>query len=172
MEQPNGRPRHRNRVVALATVVLLACGAAAFGAWKWYSGGLPTSTPSCSWPLRVNGTATAQQVGLVRCYVRAVARHDLPGLQALVLPDPPMRVTDAQLAHTADARRGMAIANFTPNPVSSADASVTITYRDGVSDVLQMRYANPEAVSWRLDIGNASPGMPNAPHSAAATSRP
>lgn len=174
MAQPTERPRRRMRFIPIsAAAILLAGGMAWFGAWKWHEGGLPTSTPSCSWPLQVRGTASAAQVGLIRCYVRAVARHDLSGLQNLVLPDPPMRVTDTQLVHAADARAGIAVASFTQNPISSADASVRITYHDGASEVLPMQFANPQAVSWRLVIGDDA-GHParNAPSPAKAALSP
>ncbi len=148
------QPRHRVRpttIVASVLAVVLALGG--FLLWRESRSGPPTGTPSCSWPLTIRGTADAAQSGLVRCYVRAVSRRDLGALQGLALPDPPVRVTAAQLVHAADARVGVATATFTPNPNDSAEATVEITYGDGARDVLSMRYANPAAESWRLVIG-------------------
>jgi hypothetical protein len=155
MAQRSGQPHPRRRSIAIAASVVVAAGiAGGVAVWNWAGSGLPSSTPSCSWALEVRGTADTAQVGLVRCYVRAVARHDLKDLQALALPDPPVRVGAAQVAHSADARIGVATATFTQNPNDSADATVEITYRDGARDVVSMQYANPAAESWRLDIGS------------------
>jgi hypothetical protein len=54
-----------------------------YAAWvQITTGGLPTSVPSCSWPLRVRG-ATSEQAGLIRCYLRALSNHDAAGLLAV-----------------------------------------------------------------------------------------
>jgi hypothetical protein len=121
MGQPALWPRGRRWLVAAATAVIFCLGGGAVAVYWWLAAtGLPTTTPSCSWPVKVRGPATAAQAGLIRCYVRAVTRHDLRGLQELVVPDPPMRVTGADLAHSADARAGAVTALVTADLVDSA----------------------------------------------------
>jgi hypothetical protein len=78
-------------------------------------------------------------------------------LDAVADDDPPISITEADLTHSADARAGLATATFTPDPVDSADTSLTIRYADGVSDDnLEILLVNPQsASSWRLRIGSA-----------------
>jgi hypothetical protein len=113
------------------------------------------ATPSCAWPVRVRGTATAQQAGLVRCYLRALARHDIAGLYAVAAMIPPVRITKADLKYSADARAGLATAQITPDQISTSVAAVTITYADGVIENVGM--TNLVAVggpyTWRMMIG-------------------
>jgi hypothetical protein len=150
-------------IAVLAGVVLLAA--------AWYvrasDDGLPTSVPSCSWPLRVRGLATSEQAGLVRCYLRALAAHDRGGMLAVAdTSDAPIRITRADFAHAADAGSGTATATFTPNQDDTANIDVTIAFADRARQTLQMHAANPSSAhSWRLDIGTAivSPGGPSAP---------
>ena len=69
------QPRPRRLVLAIAAIPVLVTAAAAMGAWVvMATGALPTSVPSCSWPLRVHGRVAADEVGLIRCYVRAETR--------------------------------------------------------------------------------------------------
>ena len=88
--------------------------AAGYTAWAAFPGG---NSPSCSWALRIRGTATAEQAGVVRCYLRALAERDTAGLVAVADDNPPVRITATDLAHSADARAGLATATFTPSPV-------------------------------------------------------
>lgn len=119
--------------------------------------GLPGAAPACSWPLRVAGHATAAQAGLIRCYLHAVARHNLAALQGLV--NPTYRVTKAQLAHAADARAGRASARITPNDIDTGIAIVQIDYADGVVSQFWIEIVNPQSAgSWRIDIGSSVPG--------------
>ncbi|HET9897911.1 MAG TPA: hypothetical protein VFQ44_23525 [Streptosporangiaceae bacterium] len=124
---------------------------------------LPTSTPSCSWPLRVHGRATSEQAGLIRCYLRALARHDAGGLLAVAdTTSAPVRITAADFRHSADARSGLASARFVAGQMDDAYA-VTITFGDGAREIVAMGLANPGSVhSWRLGVGTSqtSPGGP------------
>ncbi len=123
------------------------------------SNGLPGAAPACSWPLRVAGPATAAQSGLIRCYLRAVAGHDLAALQGLV--NPTYRATKAQLAQTADARAGQASATITPNDIDTGIATVRIDYADGAVCHFAIEIVNPDSAgSWRIDIGPPVPGPP------------
>jgi hypothetical protein len=116
--------------------------------------GLPGAAPACSWPLRVAGHATAAQAGLVRCYLRAVAEHNLAALKELVSPR--YRVTKAQLTQTADAWAGRASATITPSPEDTGLATVRIDYADGATCQFGIEIVNPQAAgSWRIDIGPA-----------------
>ena len=62
-----------------ATLIVMA-GAAMVGCTvlaPLVGGNQPGAAPACSWPLRVAGHATAPQAGLIRCYLRALADHNL-----------------------------------------------------------------------------------------------
>jgi hypothetical protein len=81
---------------------------------------------------------------------------------------PPVRITSADLAYSADARAGLATATFTPNPNDNTSAFVTITYADGVRENAAMMnmIAMGGPSGWRMDIGTdvntGSPGPPPA----------
>jgi len=123
-------PRLRRNPAAWAAVILMAgTGLAWAGPAAWEA--IQTwGTPTCSWPLQVHGTAGPAHAGLVRCYLRALAGRDTAGLMAVAADIPPVRITSADLAYSADARAGLATAAFTPNPVDPTSAFVTITYAD------------------------------------------
>jgi hypothetical protein len=158
-----GRAKARITVIAVVLVLLAAGG---YLVWRETSGGLPTSVPSCSWPLRVRGPGTEEQAGLVRCYLRALARHDAAGLLAVAdTANTPVKITRADFTHSADAAAGTATAVFTPNPNDSADVEVAISFADGAREGVSMDLANPASEhSWRLAIGTpvGSPGPPPA----------
>ena len=119
--------------------------------------GLPGAAPACSWPLRMAGHATPAQAGLVRCYLRAVAEHNLAALRELV--SPAYRVTEAQLAQAADARAGRASATITLSPDDTGIATVRIDYADGAARQFGIELVNPQSAgSWRIDIGPPAPG--------------
>lgn len=120
-------------------------------------------TPTCSWPLKVSGTANPAQAGLVRCYLRALAHRDISGLTAVADYIPPVRITSADLRHVANARSGLAAATFTQSPIDTESAFVTITYADGARDDLDMTnmVAMGGPSGWRMNIGteiNPTPG--------------
>ena len=103
--------------------------------------------------------ATAAQAGLVRCYLRAVAQHNLAALKELASPS--YRVTKAQLTQTADARAGRASATITPSPEDTGIATVRIDYADGAVSQFGIEIVNPQSAgSWRIDIGPPAPGPP------------
>jgi hypothetical protein len=148
---PPVRPR-------LAASVWTAClvVAAAGAAWGGYIWVTHDRTPSCSWPLRVRGAATAQQAGLVRCYLQALARRDIAGLYAVADNIPKVRITPADLKYSADARTGLATACFSPSSVSTSYAGLTITYADGAIEttgILNM-VAMGGPSTWRMTIGS------------------
>ena len=139
-----------------ATAIVMA-GAAMAGCAVLGGDGLPGAAPACSWPLRVAGPATAAQSGLIRCYLRAVAGHNLAALQGLV--NPTYRATQAQLARTADARAGRASATITLSPDDTGIATVRIDYADGAARQFGIELVNPQSAgSWRIDIGPPAPG--------------
>lgn len=79
--------------------------------------------------------------------------------------DPAVRITAADLAHSPDARSGLAAATFTPSPVDDTYVLLTIRYANGVSEetgILNMT-AMGDPSSWRLQIGtvvNPGPSVP------------
>lgn len=113
---------------------------------------LPGAAPTCSWPLRVTGHATATQAGLIQCYLQAVAHHDLGALEGLA--NPAYQVTGAELTQTADARAGLATATVSMSPDDAGIGTVQIDYADGATSSFGIEIVNPQvARSWRLDIG-------------------
>jgi hypothetical protein len=147
-----------SRVTAILVVGAVAAGCALL-APVLGGNGLPGTAPACSWPLRIAGHATPAQAGLVRCYLRAVAKHNLAALRGLV--NPTYRVTEAQLAQTPDARAGRASAKITPSPEDTGIASVRVGYADGAVCQFGIEIVNPQSAgSWRIDIGRSVPGPP------------
>jgi len=139
-----------------AVSVIVGGGALAWGgrsAWQAYE---TWGTPVCSWPLQVRGTASPAQAGLVRCYLRALASRDTAGLMAAAGNIPPVRITRADLAHSADAGAGSATAIFTQNPSDTSSAWVDIIYADGARDddigLIDMNAMGGPS-GWRMDIG-------------------
>lgn len=163
------KPRLRlSRVTAVVAASVIVGGAAlAWGgrvAWEAYE---TSGTPACSWQLQVRGTATPAQAGLVRCYLRALAGGDTAGLLAVADYIPPVRITKADLAHSADARTGLATATFRQNDVDPTSASVDITYADGTREddlgLIDM-IAMEGSPGWRLVIGtDINPGPSGPP---------
>jgi hypothetical protein len=149
---------------AVAVFGIVWAGHTAWAAFK------SRSTPSCSWPLRIHGKPTAAQGGLVRCYLRALAEHDTGGLAAVADDMPPVRITQADLAHSADARSGLATATFTPNPSDPTNTLLSISYADGARDRLGIEnlIAMGGPSTWRMTIGTVvNPGSGPAPATAA-----
>lgn len=147
---------HLRRSPAAWAAVILTAGAAL--AWAGHAawGAIQTrGTPTCSWPLQVRGTASPAQVGLVGCYLRALASRDIAGLMAVAADVPPVRITSADLMYSANARAGLATAAFTPNPEDTTSAFVTITYADGVRENASMMdmIAMGGPSGWRMNIG-------------------
>jgi hypothetical protein len=142
--------------MAWAAVVIVAIVAGAGLGWGGHAAwnAVETAgTPTCSWPLRVEGTASPAQAGLVRCYLRALAGRDTAGLTAVASDIPRVGITEVDLAHAADARAGLATATFTPSPVDSDYVLLTITYADrtqektGIVNMVAMGGAS----GWRID---------------------
>ena len=163
------RPRRPVVTITVLTVVAVF-GAVWIGHTAW-AAFKSQSTPSCSWPLRVHGEPTAAQEGLVRCYLRALAGRDTAGLLAVADNMPPVRITPADFAHSADARSGLATATFLPSDVDVAWVPLIIRYADGARDRLGLE--NLSAMGgpsvWRMPIGtDVNPGPPGpAPATAA-----
>jgi hypothetical protein len=127
-------------------------------------------TSTCSWPLQVRGTASPAQVGLVRCYLRALASRDTAGLMAVAADIPPVRITSADLRYSADAHAGLATAAVTLSPEDTTSAFVIITYADGVRQNTSMMnmVAMGGPSGWRMNIGTVISPSP-APSPAVAS---
>jgi hypothetical protein len=143
------------RTAVSAIVVIVGAAVLTWGgrlAWDTYD---TWGTPACSWPLQVRGTASLAQAGLVRCYLRALASRDTTGLMAVAADIPPVRITSADLAYSADARAGLATATFAPNPEDATSAFVIITYAAGVRENASMMnmVAMGGPSGWRMNIG-------------------
>ena len=156
-QQPAGGNKSSRRDVVSS---LLAAGAAwgADAAWSAVQG---RNSPSCSWPLRIRGPASSQQSGVVRCYLQALAKRDTAGLMKVADDDPAVRLTAADLAHSAGARAGLATAAFTPSPVDDTYVLLTITFADGSRE--QTGIMNMTAMggpsAWRVQLGTViNPG--------------
>lgn len=165
MATPHSRRLTAVTAVTATSVVLIVAGAvwAGHAAWAAFTG---KGTPSCAWPLQVRGKFTTKQVGLVRCYLKALAHRDAAGL--LAVAEGPVRITKADLVHSADARAGTATATFTPNPSDTTNALVLIAYADGARDRLSMQnlIAAGGPYSWRLAIGSPLSPAPTGPPTA------
>jgi hypothetical protein len=166
-------PGLRRSPAARAAVILMAgVGLAWAGHTAWQA--IQTwGTPACSWPLQVRGTASPAQSGLVRCYLRALASRDTAGLMAVAADIPPVRITSADLAYAADARAGLAVATFTPNPNDTTFTGVRITYANGVQENASMMnmIAMGGPSGWRMNIGTQiSTGSSGPPPAAASPS--
>ena len=161
------------RVVTAVCVILALGGAGRWAFAKWES---TYGTPSCSWPLRIHGTATSDQDGLVRCYMQALVTRDTPLMKAVAEKTSGNEVTSAAFRYGRDARAGMATATITPNPSDSTDANVEIRFADGVVEdtglTNETAFGGPSV--WRIDIGTDyySPGRSPDPAEPAATSTP
>ena len=149
------RPRRRRLAAALTGCIVLATAGAAWAGLAWVT---RDGTPSCSWPLRVRGTATSQQARLVRCYLQALAQRDIAGLYAVAQNIPKVRINAADLRYSPDARAGLATASFSPSSISTSYAEVTITYADGAVEttgILNMASMGGPS-TWRMTIGSNS----------------
>jgi hypothetical protein len=161
-------PRGRQRRATWAAVVIVAGGGLAWAGHEAWDAIQTWGTPTCSWPLVVHGPANLAQTGLVRCYLRALANHDTASLMAVAADIPPVRITKADFAYSADARAGLTTATFTPSPVDDTDYEVTITYANGVTEKAYMMnmIAMGGPSGWRMiigtDIGTDSSGPPSA----------
>ena len=161
---PKPRLLRRKTAVWAASVIVGGAGIAWAGqtAWAAYE---HWGTPSCSWPLQVRGAATRAQAGHVRCYLRALAARDTAGLMAVADDIPAVRITTADLAHSADARAGLATATFTPSEVDSTYVLLAITYADGAREstgIIDM-IAMGGPSGWRIQIGTVIDPGPSVP---------
>jgi hypothetical protein len=145
-------PRSGREWLAAAICVLALIGAV-WGGYAWVT---HDRAPSCSWPLRIRGTATGEQAGLVRCYVKALAGRDKAGLYAVAQNIPRVRITAADLTYSADARTGLATAYFAPSSISNSYVGLTITFADGAVEstgILDMAAIGGPS-TWRMTIGS------------------
>jgi len=167
-------PFRRYPLAWSAAIVLVAAGLGWAGDAAW--GAIQTrGTPTCSWPLKVQGAPNAAQAGLARCYLRDLAQGDTAGLQATAADIPAVRITRADLKYEADARAGPATAVITPSPVDTTFAFISITFADGAHEELGMEnlIAMGGPNGWRMCIGtDVTPdsGPPPAVMSPAASS--
>jgi hypothetical protein len=142
------------------TVVIAICAISLIGAVGWWAYSKAESvygTPSCSWPVRIQGSVTGGQDGLVRCYLQALARRDQAAMSALATSAPATKITNIHFRHSADARAGTATAIFSQNPVDSTAAGVVIHFADGAVENLDL--INEMSMGgndvWRIAIGSA-----------------
>jgi hypothetical protein len=143
-------PGRRTRTACVALVVV------AGAVWGGYAWATRDTTPSCSWPMRIRGTATGDQAGLVRCYLRALAHRDIAGLYAIAQNIPKVRITGADLKYSAAAHNGLATVYFAPSSVSTSWLWLTITYADGAVEgtgMLNMAAMGGPS-TWRMSIGS------------------
>ena len=134
--------------VFLVGVVCAACGGGAT---------LSNSTPSCSWPMHVTGTATTEQVGLVHCYLQALSQRNTAELtEVMGSTGSPGHIIPSDLTYSVDARDGLASANFMPNPSDDTYVKLTITYGNGATEVQGIynmtEFGGPSV--WRMSIGS------------------
>jgi hypothetical protein len=162
--------RFRHRIVPWAACLIVAGTAAVWAGHRAWAAFENRSTPSCSWALRIYGKPTPAQAGLVRCYLRALAHRDTAELLAVADNIPPVRITRADLTHSADARTGRATATFLPALVDTAFIQVIITYADGATDRLgiQNMVAMGGPSVWRMAIGTVVSQGPPGPSPAQA----
>jgi hypothetical protein len=125
------------------------------GAWAivgWYE--RTYGTPSCSWPMRVRGTATSTQTGLAGCYLQALANGDRAEMKAVASYIPPTRITPALFSYSRAARSGIASVTFAPNPIDSTYVFVTIRFADGKVESAGMlnMIAMGGSSNWRMDL--------------------
>jgi len=143
----------RPKRVAIAVCVILALGLA--GRWAYAKWESTHGTPSCSWPLRIHGTATSDQEGLVRCYIQALVTRDTPLMKAAAEYSSGNKVTSAAFRYARDARAGVATVTVTPNPSDTTDAEVEIRFANGVVEdtglTNETAFGGPSV--WRIDIG-------------------
>jgi hypothetical protein len=157
---------HRRAVIWAACVIVAGAGAVWAGHRAWAALESSHSTPSCSWPVRIQGKPTPAQAGLIRCYLSALARRDTAALLAIAPTTPAVRITGADLAHSADARSGRATVTFLPALVDPMFVLVVITYADGTTDRLgvQNMIAMGGPYVWRMSIGtDVNPGTGGPP---------
>src|SRR5262249_15316403 len=124
------RMQFRPKRVAVAVCVLLALGVA--GRWAYAEWEAAHGTPSCSWALRIHGTATSGPGSLVRCYIQALVTRDPALMKAIAEKTSGSEVTSAAFKYAKDARAGVASATITPNPSDTTDANLEIRFADGV----------------------------------------
>lgn len=162
-------PRLRRSPAAWAAVTLMAGAGLAWAGHAAWEATQTRGTSACPWPLQVRGTASPAQAGLVRCYLRALASRDTAGLMAVAADIPPVRITSADLRYSADARAGLATATFTPSPIDTTSAFVTIAYADGIRENAGMMnmIAMGGPSGWRMNIGtDINPGSSGPPPAA------
>jgi hypothetical protein len=151
----SAKPR-RQRAVATWTACAVAAAALAGGGYAWLT---RDTSPSCSWPLRIRGTATADEAGVVRCYLQAEAERDIAGLYAVAQNIPKVRITSADLKYSANARSGLATAYFASSSTSVSYVGLTITYANGAAEstgLLNMQAMGGPS-TWRMTIGSNGP---------------
>jgi hypothetical protein len=120
---------------------------------------MPTFVPSCSWPMHVSGRASRDQIGLMRCYLRALSTDNYSGMYQVadLTCACRTRITRADFAHTADARSGVATIRLAPDGYAELDPNffpVIVTFADGARERVFITEANPITIhAWRLMVG-------------------
>jgi len=103
--------------------------------------------------MRVHGTGTADEAGVVRCYLEDLAHRNTAGLAA-ISDSPTTRITASDLTFAADARAGLATADLAPSTISVSIVGITITYANGAKEsaVLVNMQAMGGPSTWRMDL--------------------
>jgi len=120
---------------------------------------MPTSVPSCEWPVHVAGRASRDQIDVMRCYLRALATHNVAGMKSVARIVPGgIVITKADFAHSADARSGVATIKLQRAGYAEVDPNafpVRVTFADGARESVFMMVANAITIhSWRLMLGS------------------
>jgi hypothetical protein len=108
--------------------------------------------------MHVSGTATTEQVGLVHCYLRALAQRDTSELTKLMAVNgSPGHINASDLKYSGDAHDGLASANFSPNPADPTFVKLTITYGNGATEITGIYNMTAFGGSsvWRMAIGSS-----------------
>ncbi|SEO43908.1 hypothetical protein [Actinacidiphila rubida] len=163
----------RRRIIAVTAVLVVLLGVwlgpAAWRKARDYSEGPDAAGRSCAWQVDVRA-GDADQAGLIRCYLRALAHHSPSELRAVVPSRDdggPTGFPTSDFAHTHDANSGTATATVVANDSDSADATVLIRYADQARDQLEIHLASPSSrASWRFWNLGTPPDAANPPPAA------
>ncbi|NNN22570.1 MAG: hypothetical protein HKL80_11295 [Acidimicrobiales bacterium] len=111
---------------------------------------------SCSWPLQVQGNPVDGQVGLVKCYLKALAQGNK---QEMIAVADNCGITTSDFAYSKDAHYGTATGNFVQGSVTPLTAKVSIRFANGTEEVVLLDVARTsdgqpvEPLAWRMSIG-------------------
>jgi hypothetical protein len=110
--------------------------------------------------MRVTGDAGSAQAGVVDCYLKYLATGDRSGLASVMAQydlGPGYRITDADLRHSADARRGVPKVALWVNRAAPNVVFVTIRYADGAVEHKGLVTEDTFGLTggWKIQIGSS-----------------